>query len=330
MRAAVLTAPGRVAIVDDWPEPRCGDGDVIVAVTATGICGTDLAYVTGQRAIAAGGLVVGHEPFGTIVEVGAGVDPARIGERVAVEPNYPCEACPPCHAGVTSLCTARRSPVVTEQGFLAERVAVPADFAWPLPASISDADAACLEPLAVVLGALRRAGDLAARPRIALTGAGSIGRILTDVLARQGITPAIIDLSEERVDRAVALGARRLLPGERFDLVFEASGAGSAAAAAVDVLDPLGLLVVIGVGESVFPVDTKTLVRRGITITGSMIYDHPHDYAAVIDTVQRGAAHPGAVLGDAFSLELAEQALAGAAARPEKTWIRVDNGGLDD
>ncbi len=326
MRAAVLTAPGVVEIVDDWPEPACASGDVVVAVAATGICGTDLAYVTGQRDIVAGGLVVGHEPFGTIVAVGADVDPARVGERVAIEPNYPCGTCVPCGDGVPSLCTARRSPVVTEQGFLAERVAVPAEFAWPLPAAIADEDAACLEPLAVAMGAIRRAGELSARPRIAITGAGSIGRILADVLVRRGIVPAILDISDERVAKAVELGARRVEVGERFDLVFESSGAGAAAAHGVELLDPRGLMVVIGVGESPFPVDTKTLVRRGITIIGSMIYDHPADYAEVIATVVRGGARPGLVLGGAFSLEDAAEALTGAGARPDKTWIRVGGG----
>ena len=326
MRAAVLTAPGVVELVDDWPEPVCAPGDVIVTVAATGICGTDLAYVTGTRDIVAGGLVVGHEPFGTIVAVGADVDPARVGERVAVEPNYPCGECVPCAKHVPSLCTSRRSPVVTEQGFLAERVAVPADFAWPLPASVCDADAACLEPLAVAMGAIRRAGDLAARPRIAITGAGSIGRILADVLVRRGIVPAILDLSEERVALAVELGARRVEEGERFDLVFESSGAGSAAAQGVELLDPMGLMVVIGVGATPFPVDTKTLVRRGITITGSMIYDHPADYAEVIDAVVRGDARPGIVVGEAFPLEAAAEALTGAGTRPDKTWIRVGGG----
>lgn len=323
MRAAVLTAPGRVEIVDDWPEPRCGVEDVIVAVAATGICGTDLAYVTGDREIASGGLVLGHEPFGTIVGVGSDIDPGRIGERVVIEPNYPCTTCRPCRAGIPSLCTQRRSPVVTEHGFLAERVAVPAAFAWSLPEAVADEDAACIEPLAVAMAAIRRAGDLSARPRIAITGAGSIGRILTDVLVRRGIVPAILDLSQDRVDRAVALGARRIEEGERFDLVFESSGAGSAAAAAVEMLDAMGLLMVVGVGETPFAVHMKTLVRRGITIVGSMIYDHPHDYAAVIRAVERGEARPGSVVGEPFPLAQAEQALNAAAASAEKTWIRV-------
>ncbi len=328
MRAVVLTAPGTLAVVDDWPEPRCGADDVIVSVAATGICGTDLAYVSGDREIAGDGLIVGHEPFGTVVEVGAGVDPARVGERVAIEPNYPCGSCAPCCRGISSLCTDRRSPVVTEQGFLAERVAVPADFAWPLPDTISDEDAACIEPLAVAMGAVRRAGDLAERARVAIVGAGSIGRILADLLVRRGIVPAIVDPAIERVDRALAIGARPAAPGERFDLVFESSGNGAAAAAAVESLDAMGQLVVIGVGETPFHVATKTLVRRGITIVGSMIYDHPEDYARVIRAIEHGHAQPGAVLGEAVPLERAPQALLEAVASPDKTWIRVAGGEL--
>lgn len=330
MRAAVLTGPGEIAVVDDWPEPLCGPGEVIVAVTATGVCGTDLAYVTGDREIPDGGLIVGHEAFGVIVETGTNVDSARLGQRVAIEPNYPCGGCTPCLRGVTSLCTQRRSPVVTEQGFLAERVAVPADFAWPLPARISDEDAACIEPLAVATGALRRAGDLGERQRIAIVGAGSIGRILVDLLLRRGIVAAVIDVSAERADRAVGMGARVAEAGERFDLVFESSGNGAAAAHAVDLLDAMGLLVVIGVGNTPFMVDTKTLVRRGITVIGSMIYDHPRDYAEVIRAVEQGQARPGVVLGQAQSLTRASEALLGAAASPDKIWVRVAGGEPND
>lgn len=326
MRAAVLVAPRHIELTDSWPEPVCGAGDVIVAVTGVATCGTDLAYVHGKREIVEGGLVVGHEAIGVVVAVGHEVDLSRIGQRVAIEPNYPCTECRMCRAGIPSLCTQRRSPVVTEQGFLAERVAVPADFAWPLPEHVSDEDAVCIEPLAVALSAVRRAGDLASRERIAIAGAGSIGRILTDALHRRGITPAIFDLSEERVQAAVALGARPVEPGERFDLVFETTGSGPGGAAGLELVDPAGLFMVIGVGETPIPVDTKVLVRRGITMTGSMIYDHPHDYASVIDTVARGDARPGAVLHPAFSFEDAQEALVGAAERVGKTWIRVGTG----
>lgn len=323
MRAAVLTAPRRVDLVDGWPEPLCDSGDVIVQITAVATCGTDLAYVHGAREIADGGLVVGHEAIGVVVAVGAEVDSSRIGDRVAIEPNYPCTTCRPCLQGVPSLCTQRRSPVVTEQGFLCERVAVPAAFAWPLPDSVSDEDAVCIEPLAVALSAVRRAGDISGRERIAIAGAGSIGRILVDALHRRGLTPAIFDLSPERVAAAVDLGARPVEPGERFDLLFETTGSGEGAAAALDLVDPNGLLMAIGVGETPIPVDTKVLVRRGITMRGSMIYDHPHDYASVIDAVVRGEARPGVVLHAPFAFADAQDALVGAASRVGKTWIRV-------
>ncbi|WP_461638996.1 zinc-dependent alcohol dehydrogenase [Leucobacter sp. BZR 635] len=312
--------------MNTWPEPECGPGDVIVAVAATGICGTDLAYFRGERDIVAGGLVLGHEPWGTILAVGSDVDPGRIGERVAVEPNYPCGSCRPCQAALPSLCTQRRSPVVTEHGFLAERVAVPADFAWQLPDSVSDRDASCIEPLAVAMAAIRRAGDIALRPRIAILGAGSIGRILADVLLRRGVVPAVFDLSAERIAAALDQGARQAMDDERFDLIFETTGSGPAATSVIEQLDAGGALIVVGVGNDAISIDTKTLVRRGLTVTGSMIYDHPSDYGEVIRAVARGDARPGVVLGEPYVLEDAEAALTAAATATTKTWIRMKDG----
>ncbi len=329
MRAAILTSPRSVVVVDDMPEPECGAGEVVVGVTATGICGTDLAYVEGAREIPEAGLIVGHEPFGTIVAVGDDVSASRIGERVAVEPNYPCGRCSPCAAARPSLCVSRRSPVVTEQGFLAERVAVPADFAWPLPASISDEDAACIEPLAVAMAALRRAGTIEGVERIGIIGAGSIGRILADVLVRRGAQPAMLDLSPQRLALAEQLGARTAREGDRFQVIFDTSGSGDAITAAIERLEAMGTMIVVGVGDDAFEVPTKTLVRRGLTLRGSMIYDHHIDYAEVIAAVSSGRASPGRVLGEPFELDRAAEALLGASDRVRKTWIRLTGGDSD-
>ena len=323
MRAIVVDGARQLRVAEDLPEPDCEAGEVIVEISAVAVCGTDLAYVMGDRAVPERGRIVGHEAFGHVVATAADVTVPAVGDRVVIEPNYPCGLCSMCTANTPSLCTERRSPTVSEHGFLVERVAVPAAFAWPLPPSVSDADAACIEPLTVVLAAVRRAGDLTARPRIAITGAGAIGRILTDLLARRGIVAAIIDPSAERTARAVELGARPATDGERFDLVFECSGNAEAATTAVEMLDPAGLLVVVGVGSRPFSVEMTTLVRRGLTIVGSMIYDHPHDFAAAISLVAEGDARPGAVLREPATFETAVDALLTAGTVSDKTWIRL-------
>lgn len=324
MRAAVLTGAGELDVVDDWPEPTAGHGEVVVAVDAVALCGTDLGYYTGKRELWAERIVLGHEVLATIEAVGDGVDPSRIGERVAIEPNYPCGACQACRTGHPALCQARRSPVINEHGFLAERVAVPADYAWTLPESVSDEDAVCIEPLAVVLAAVRRAGAIEpGAHRVGITGAGAIGRILTDALVRRGVVPAVADLQPARVAAAVALGGRPMADGETFDVIFETTGSGRAATAAVERLAAAGRLVTIGLGEDPLVVDTRLLVRRGLQLRGSMIYDHPVDFHAVIGQVEAGFARPGAVLGEPYPLSESVAAFRAAPTAADKVWIRV-------
>ena len=95
MRAVVLgNSPWSLEVVDGWPEPRAGSGQVVVRVLGVGICGSDLELLSGHRRPPAAPWVPGHEAFGEVVAAGAGVAPARIGERVVIEPNFPCRRCP--------------------------------------------------------------------------------------------------------------------------------------------------------------------------------------------------------------------------------------------
>ncbi len=132
MRAVVLEQfPGPLRVVDDWPEPQPGSGQVVVQVRGVGICGSDLALLAGHRPPPALPWVPGHESTGDIVGAGPGADASRIGQRVIIEPNFPCLSCPACRAGRSSACPHRISLGFNAPGVLAERIAVPAQFAWP-------------------------------------------------------------------------------------------------------------------------------------------------------------------------------------------------------
>lgn len=154
MKAVALTAPGRVQVVDDWPDPECGPGDVVVRVRAVGLCGTDLAVYGGKRAVPAMPWVMGHEDGGEIVAIGADVRDREVGQRVVIEPNVPDGTCPMCQAGRSSACKNREIVGVNRTGILANRVVVPAAFAWAASATWSDQALACFEPLAVAYTAV--------------------------------------------------------------------------------------------------------------------------------------------------------------------------------
>src|SRR6202020_489148 len=135
-------------------EPELGSGQVMVRVQGVGICGSDLALISAERRAPAYPWVLGHEAFGEIVAVGDAVDRSRVGQRVVIEPNYPCLRCPACRAGLTSMCPDRVLVGFTAPGLLAEYAAVPSAYAWPAPDRWSGGDAVSAGPLTVALAAI--------------------------------------------------------------------------------------------------------------------------------------------------------------------------------
>jgi 2-desacetyl-2-hydroxyethyl bacteriochlorophyllide A dehydrogenase len=323
MRAVVLDAePRALRLVSDCPEPEPGPGEVLIQVHGVGICGSDLALRTGRRQPPSFPWVVGHETFGEITATGPGVDRGRAGQRVVVEPNIPCGNCPACRAGRTSACPRRKVLGFSVPGTLAERIVVPADFAWPVPPDWDDGDAVCTEPLTVALAAVRRAMTLKAdAERCLVIGAGSQGTLTCVALAACGITPAVLDPQPGRLALAAGLGARPARPGEGgFGLIFETSGAAQALTEAVDRAARGGLIVLMGLTSEAVPVVTQRIVQRQLTLMGSLIYDHPGDFAAVTGEPNR---EPGRVLRACYPMAEAEAAFQAAGTVPGKTWIRV-------
>jgi 2-desacetyl-2-hydroxyethyl bacteriochlorophyllide A dehydrogenase len=326
MRAVVLDAePRALRLVSGWPEPEPGPGEVLIQVRGIGICGSDLALRAGRRQPPSFPWVVGHETFGEIVTAGQGVDPGRTGQRVVVEPNIPCGSCPACRAGRTSACPQRKVLGFSVPGTLAERIVVPADFAWPVPPDWGDRDAVCAEPLTVALAAVRRAMNIKAdTERCLVIGAGSQGTLTCVALTACGITPAVLDPQPGRRALTADLGARPAGPGEGgFGLVFETSGAAEALTEAVGRTARGGLIVLMGLNSQPVPVITQRIVQRQLTLMGSLIYDHPGDFAAVTGAPNR---EPGRVLRACYPMAEAEAAFLAAATVPGKTWIRVGAG----
>lgn len=322
MRAVVLgESPWSLHVDDTWPESRAGSGQVLVRVRGVGICGSDLALISGRWHPPSVPWVPGHETVGEIVAAGPGVPASRLGQRVAIEPNIPCTACPPCLAGLTSACTRRVSLGFNAPGTLAELVAVPAEFAWPVPSGWTDEDAVCLEPLTVALAAIRRSGATVAS-RCLVVGAGSQGLLLCVALVAHGITPAVIEPHPGRLALAASLGAVPVQPGSAsFDVIFETSGTAAALADAVSMAAAGGTIVLIGLSGGDLPVDAERVVRHQLRIQGSLTYDHPGDFADAVK--QPAALRPSRVLRARYPLAESAAAFRAAAEVPGKTWIRL-------
>jgi threonine dehydrogenase-like Zn-dependent dehydrogenase len=315
MRAAVLDgSPGRIRLVDDWPEPEPGPGEVLVQVHGVGICGSDLALHAARRRPPSYPWVIGHETYGEI---------AGTGQRVVIEPNIPCLACPVCTSGRTSACPRRRSLGFNAPGTLAERIAVPARFAWPVPAAWADTDAVCAEPFVVARTAIRRARAWTDARRCLVIGAGSQGALVCLALVAQGIIPAVLEPHPGRLALAESLGARRAGPGNlaEFDLIFETSGAPAALAEAVARAARGGLIMLIGQSGQPAEIATQTVVQKQLVLAGSLIYDHPTDFASMLSDT--GSTRAGTVLRACYSMTEAAEAFRIAREVPGKTWIQV-------
>jgi 2-desacetyl-2-hydroxyethyl bacteriochlorophyllide A dehydrogenase len=327
VRAAVLDgSPWALRVDERWPEPSAGSGQVVVRVRGVGICGSDLALVSGRWHPPSVPWVPGHEAVGEIVLAGPGVPSARLGQRVVIEPNIPCFACPPCLAGLTSACVRRLSLGFNAPGTLADLVAVPASFAWPVPDDWTDEDAVCLEPLTVALAAIRRSGighsggaNVRGDIRCLVIGAGSQGLLLCIALAARGATPSVIEPHPGRLELAASLGAVPVSTGS-FDVIFETSGTAAGLAEAVARAAIGGTIVLIGLGGSDIPLDAETVVRRQLHLHGSLTYDHPGDFADAV--TQPAALRPGRVLRARYPLEEAAAAFRAAADVPGKSWVR--------
>jgi threonine dehydrogenase-like Zn-dependent dehydrogenase len=168
MKAAIYPGGGGPITIEDLPDPEPGPGEVIIKVHRCGICGTDLSMTRGE-AWDYGPGQFGHEYAGEIVALGAGVAGHRIGDRIAVLPSGACGNCEGCRGGNHVLC--RNAPGAM-RGF-AEFARVPTDLAIKLPAALSLADGALVEPLAISLHGVRQS-PLRSGNKVLVLGGGAV------------------------------------------------------------------------------------------------------------------------------------------------------------
>jgi len=312
----------------DVPVPTVSDGEVLLRITAAGLCGTDVAaaYRPEARLTTQATTTLGHEPAGKIVEVGRGVSDWRVGDRVAVSSIVTCGRCRLCVRGMSEVCAQGSIIGLNQDGAVAEFMAAPVANLIRLPESVSDAVGAIItDAVATPFHALVRRARLEPGESVAIFGVGGLGQHAVQLARAFGAGRLIaVDNRPEQLDHAKALGAdhgfladdprlgnliREVNDGRGVDLAGIFVGSSDAIASAFSSVAKGGRLVVVGLTEDavVLP-PSSSFARREISLIGSGGF-RMDELQQLTDLVAMGGLDLDDSISHEVPLEQAESAL---------------------
>lgn len=281
MRSLVYTAPRQV-IMQDTPRPSVNQGEVEIAVTAAGICGSDVSGFLGHSRRRVPPLVLGHELVGRTSD----------GTRVVANPLISCGNCTACRSGAQNLCANWKLLGMDRiAGCYAEYVSLPQSQVYPIPDELSDTRAVIAEPLANIVHLFRIAAP-APFFRMGIVGGGTMGSLALLAARRLGVRDVLVqDVSDARLAVSRQMGASaaanvsceagrdeaRSFAGHGLDLVLDASGVGAARQAAFDLCRPGGTVILLGMGAEKSEIDFVTSIRKEHRVVMSFAYT-PADF----------------------------------------------------
>jgi len=319
MKAALLRSPENV-VIEEAAMPPIAEDEVRIRPAYAGICGTDISIYKGHRDVAYP-FVLGHEVLGEVTSVGTKVTKLQAGQRVIVEPNYPCGSCALCRKGRGAVCAQKGEMGVNMSGCFSEYAIAPAEFVWSVPDTISDQDAVTIEPLTVSLHGFLQSG-VQKGDAVVVLGCGVVGLLLIQVAVSMGVRVIAGDRYADKLDMARSFGAEIMPDGQdaaRFwdqqsvITVFECAGVPETVELALRAAPRGANVVLLGLSSQPASFVPVRVVREGINIHTSMIYDHPADFARAIDLVSAGTLHPSQVVTHTYAFDAIGQALEFAA-----------------
>lgn len=326
MKVAVMQGIGKMGF-EERDIPKVKENEVLVKLEYVGICGSDLHYYeTGAIGdyVVEPPFVLGHEPGGTVVEVGENVKNLKVGDRVALEPGKTCGHCEFCKTGRYNLCpdvVFFATPPV--DGVFQEYVAHEADLCFKLPDNVSTLEGALIEPLAVGFHAAIQ-GDAHLGQKAVVMGAGCIGLVSMMALKARGVSEVyVVDIMEKRLEKALELGATGVINGSKedvlervkeltngtgMDLVIETAGTEITTRQAVHIAKKGSNIVLVGYSKSGEMTLPMSLVLDK-ELTFKTVFRYRHIYPMAIDAVAAGKVNLKGIVTDVFELDEAQKAM---------------------
>ena len=297
---AMVKTPGKVEF-EDRPVSEPDAGQVLIKTKAVSICGSDVHTFKGKHPFAPLPAALGHELSGEIIRIGDHVDRLKIGDRVVLEPVITCGHCDFCQKGDYNLCVNisfhhRRGQGAFIPYFVAEENRV-----FKLPDNITFEEGALVEPLAVAVHAVKKAG-IHLGDRVAVFGAGAIGLMILVLARLQGAAVYAADVQRSRLEKAEDFGASgvfnnsggtaveeiiRCAGGLGVDVSFEAVGLQATLVQALQVLKKRGRAIVAGLNsQPEVTIPSNIFVQKEISLSGTQGYCR--DFQTALGLLENG------------------------------------------
>ena len=314
MLRATMTRPGKVefAVV---PKPSVGAGEVLLRIRRIGICGSDLHVYHGKHPYTSYPVVQGHEFCGEVAELGRNAHKFEPGDLVTAPPQIVCGRCLPCREGRYHICENLRVIGFQAPGVAQEFFPFPESALLKLPTGFTPESGALVEPAAVAIHAIARAGSVNGLAVLVL-GAGPIGNLVAQVARWRGARQVLIsDVSDRRLaiarqcgiahtvnPRRESLEARltEVLGPDRADVALECVGLADTANQAIRCVRKGGTIIVVGVFGDRPQIDLGLVQDRELEIRGTLMYRR-QDYVEAIRCLAEGGITTAPLMTKSFS-----------------------------
>lgn len=305
MKAMMLSEYKKLDVIE-MPRPEVGPKDILIAVQACGICGSDIHGYDGSTGRRIPPLVMGHEASGIVEEIGSQVTQYAVGDRLTFDSTVSCGDCFYCRRGEINLCDNRKVLGVScgeyrQHGAFAQFVLVPENICYRLPESFPFEHAAMIEAVSIAVHATNRT-PLSLGDSAVVVGSGMIGLLVVQALKVAGCSTIIaVDLDEDKLKLAKELGATHSLKGDAIDVTAEVQkltygrgasvaievvGASATINTAIDSVRKGGHVTLVGNLSPNVEIPLQKVVSRELTLYGSCA--SRGEYPECIDLMNSG------------------------------------------
>lgn len=301
MLQQVMTEPGKIEF-QEVPIPEPAVGQVLIKIMEIGVCGSDIHVYHGEHPFTSYPVTQGHEVSGLVEKLGPEVSGLAVGQKVTIQPQVVCGECWPCRHGKYNLCESLKVMGFQTTGVASHYFAVDAKKVTPLPETMSLEEGAMIEPLAVAVHAVRRAGDVTGQD-ICVLGAGPIGILVAQTAKGMGARRVMItDVSDIRLAKAKECGVDfcvntkekdfgealvECFGPDKADVIYDCAGNNVTMGQAIKYARKGSTIILVAVFADLGKIDLAVLNDHELDLNTSMMY-RSEDYEKAIELADSG------------------------------------------